>query len=165
MTVSIPNSLDEGAFTRMTYRCTATAFSGDRGAVRNARTGRHRISTNARFTVEYTGVTWMPVVGALRQRTSTSSAGSHATSANPRHSSIAICLGLPASHPARVYADVDPDSHHGVVITEDVVADGGVFLDGRSVYTPEQVAASLRELAQLHAVDMDATAMVRRHRG
>ena len=50
-----------------------------------------------------------------------------------------------------VYADVDPESRHGVVITEDVVARGGVFLDGRSVYTPEQAASSLNELAKLHA--------------
>jgi hypothetical protein len=50
-----------------------------------------------------------------------------------------------------VYADVDPETRHGVVITEDVVADGGVFLDGRSTYTPEQAASSLGELAQLHA--------------
>jgi len=50
-----------------------------------------------------------------------------------------------------VYADVDEESRHGVVITEDVVAQGGVFLDGRSTYTPEQTASSLSELAQLHA--------------
>jgi hypothetical protein len=50
-----------------------------------------------------------------------------------------------------VYADVDPESRHGVVITEDVVAQGGVFLDGRSPYTPLQTALSLTELAQLHA--------------
>ena len=50
-----------------------------------------------------------------------------------------------------VYADIDPATRHGVVITEDVVAADGVFLDGRSTYTPEQAAASLSELAQPHA--------------
>ena len=58
-----------------------------------------------------------------------------------------------------VYADVDPETRHGVVITEDVVADGGVFLDGRSPYTPEQTAASLSELATVACRDLDAAAM------
>jgi Phosphotransferase enzyme family len=50
-----------------------------------------------------------------------------------------------------VYADVDPATRHGVVITEDVVAQGATFLDARSDYTPDQVAESLEELAKLHA--------------
>src|ERR1700731_4629998 len=39
-----------------------------------------------------------------------------------------------------VYAEIDPVTRHGVVITEDVVAEGGEFLDARSSYTPDQVA-------------------------
>jgi hypothetical protein len=50
-----------------------------------------------------------------------------------------------------VYADVDPATRHGVVITEDIVAQGGTFLDARSDYTPDQTAESLGELAKLHA--------------
>jgi hypothetical protein len=50
-----------------------------------------------------------------------------------------------------VYADVDPGSRHGVVITEDVVVTGATFLDARSPYSPDQVAASLEELAKLHS--------------
>jgi Phosphotransferase enzyme family len=55
-----------------------------------------------------------------------------------------------------VYADVDPDSHHGVVITEDVVVTGATFLDARSPYSPEQVATSLGELAKLHSSTWEA---------
>ncbi|NKQ54000.1 phosphotransferase [Amycolatopsis sp. K13G38] len=50
-----------------------------------------------------------------------------------------------------VYADIEPGTGHGVVITEDVVAQGGRFLDATSEYTPSQVADSLGELAKLHA--------------
>jgi Phosphotransferase enzyme family len=50
-----------------------------------------------------------------------------------------------------VYADIDPLTRHGVVITVDIVAEGGVFLDGRTTFTPDQTADSLRELARLHA--------------
>jgi hypothetical protein len=50
-----------------------------------------------------------------------------------------------------VYADVDPETRHGVVITEDVVPQGAVFLDALSDYSPEQAAESLAELAKLHS--------------
>ncbi|MGH3250031.1 MAG: phosphotransferase [Trebonia sp.] len=49
------------------------------------------------------------------------------------------------------YADVHAESGHGIVITEDVVAQGGTFLDSLSPYTPDQAADSLRQLALLHA--------------
>jgi hypothetical protein len=55
-----------------------------------------------------------------------------------------------------VYADVDPGSRHGVVITEDVVDAGATFLDARSPYSPDQVAASLEELAKLHSSTWEA---------
>ena len=38
-----------------------------------------------------------------------------------------------------------------MIITEDVVAAGGEFLDALSPYSPDQAARSLAELAQLHA--------------
>jgi hypothetical protein len=50
-----------------------------------------------------------------------------------------------------VYADVDPETGHGVVITEDVAEQGAAFLDATSEYTPDQAADSLREYARLHA--------------
>ena len=46
-----------------------------------------------------------------------------------------------------VYADIDPATHHGVIITEDVVPQGATFLDGNSPYTADQTAQSLTELA------------------
>lgn len=57
-----------------------------------------------------------------------------------------------------VYADVDPVTHHGVVITEDVVAQGATFLDARSDFSPDQAAQSLEELAKLHAATWDRPA-------
>ncbi len=55
-----------------------------------------------------------------------------------------------------VYADVDPGSRHGVVITEDVVVAGATFLDAHSPYSPDQAAASLEELAKLHSSTWEA---------
>jgi hypothetical protein len=49
-----------------------------------------------------------------------------------------------------VYAGVDPDTRHGVVISEDVIAQGATFLDATDEYTPDHAAQSLDELANLH---------------
>jgi hypothetical protein len=50
-----------------------------------------------------------------------------------------------------VYVDVDPGRGASVLITEDVVVPGGVFLDALSHYTVDQVAQSLEQFAALHA--------------
>ncbi|MET0378777.1 MAG: phosphotransferase [Spongiibacteraceae bacterium] len=49
------------------------------------------------------------------------------------------------------YAAIDPQSGHGIVIMEDVVAAGGRFLSALEPYSPDQAAASLDQLARLHA--------------
>ncbi len=63
---------------------------------------------------------------------------------------IAAATGMRTLH--SLYAELDPATNHGVVLTEDVVAQGATFLDARSDYTPDQAAQSLEELAKLHAV-------------
>ncbi|MVZ99791.1 phosphotransferase [Actinomadura sp. LD22] len=50
-----------------------------------------------------------------------------------------------------LYADIAPETRHGVVITEDVVAQGATFLDATSDYSPDLTAESLTQLAKLHA--------------
>jgi hypothetical protein len=79
------------------------------------------------------------------------------------YGSLARSAGIPEAHFYRDvepslgirtlrahYADVDLEAGHGVVITEDVEADGGVFLTTASPYTADQVAESLEQLALLH---------------
>ena len=50
-----------------------------------------------------------------------------------------------------VYADVDPESRHGVVITEDITASGATFVDPMRAKSPSDVAVSLELYAGLHA--------------
>ena len=50
-----------------------------------------------------------------------------------------------------VYADVHPTTRHGVIITEDVIAAGGMFLDALTPYSVDQAAESLEQFALLHA--------------
>jgi hypothetical protein len=49
-----------------------------------------------------------------------------------------------------VYAGTDEAPTRGVVVTADVLAAGGRFLDARDAYSADQVAESLDQLAQLH---------------
>ena len=56
------------------------------------------------------------------------------------------------------YADIDDAAQHGVIITDDIVADGGTFLDSHTHYTPDQVAESLDQLAMLHGSTWEGTA-------
>ncbi len=49
-----------------------------------------------------------------------------------------------------VYADVDPESRHGVVITEDITASGATFVDPMQAKSPCDVAVSLEQYAGLH---------------
>ncbi len=50
-----------------------------------------------------------------------------------------------------MYADVDPGTQASVVLTEDVVAEGGRFLDAQSAYTPDQTANAATWLRPEHA--------------
>ena len=49
-----------------------------------------------------------------------------------------------------VYAEVDPETQHGVVITGDVAARGATFLDALSPYDADRAAQSLEQYAVLH---------------
>jgi hypothetical protein len=49
------------------------------------------------------------------------------------------------------YAGLDADTGHGIIIMDDVVAAGGRFLTVVEPYSPDQTAASLDQLARLHA--------------
>jgi Phosphotransferase enzyme family len=112
-----------------------------------------RISTNARFTIEHSGVLAGGPSSALCVKGYFNELGWSARHVGEPEAffyrDLAASAGVRTL--CSVYADVDPGTRHGVVITEDVVAQGGVFLDGRSRYTPDQTASSLSELAQLHA--------------
>ncbi|MDT3439904.1 aminoglycoside phosphotransferase family protein [Pseudofrankia sp. BMG5.37] len=112
-----------------------------------------RVATNARFRIECVGGVPPGLSANLCVKGYFTEVG-HAARATGEHEAwfyrdVAASTGMRTLR--AVYADVDPLTHHGVVITEDVVAEGATFLDARSDYTPDQAAESLTELARLHA--------------
>jgi Phosphotransferase enzyme family len=114
-----------------------------------------RVSTNARFHVDFDGATPpglssdLCVKGYFTDWSET--AALSRTAGEPEawfYRELAEVSGVRTLR--CVYADVDPVTHHGVVITEDVAAAGATFLDALSDYTPDQTAASLEQYAVLH---------------
>jgi hypothetical protein len=112
-----------------------------------------RVSTNARFEITCAGGMPDGLSAQLCVKGYFGEIGAPSRAAG--HAEVYFYRDLAASTGVRtlrcVYAHVDPVTGHGVVITDDVVAQGGTFLDARSAYSPDQVAESLEQLATLHA--------------
>ena len=124
-------------------------FPGVARRGRHSGAGRGTAVDQTRFRIECDGES-RP--GSRRRSapraTSPSSDGRSRTSARPRPASTATSPPSGVHTLRSVYADVNPETRHGVVITEDVIEAGGTFLDALSPYSPDQVAASLEELAR-----------------
>ena len=58
---------------------------------------------------------------------------------------------LPVNVPPCVHTGIDLDTGHGIIVMEDLVAGGSTFLTALSPYTVDQTAATLDQLARLHA--------------
>lgn len=63
----------------------------------------------------------------------------------------AVAPGAPVRTPPCVYAAIDDDTGHGLILMEDLVAAGATFLDPLGAYTPERAAGTVEQLAALHA--------------
>ena len=114
-----------------------------------------RVSTNARFRVEYEGQVPPGLPADLCVKGYFSDCSD--TAAASRTAGLPEALfyrHLAAECGVRTLdclsAEVDPVTRHGVVITGDVAAHGATFLDALSPYTADQVAESLEQYAILH---------------
>lgn len=112
-----------------------------------------RLSTNARFTIECAGGLPEGLPAHLCGKGYFTEAGrAFRYVGEPEacfYRDTAAATGMRTLR--SVWAGVEPSTRHGVVITEDVVAQGATFLDALSDFTPDQAAESLAELAKLHA--------------
>jgi hypothetical protein len=111
-----------------------------------------RISTNARFSIECAGGVPDGLSPALCLKGYFNEIGRAARYIGAPEAyfyrSVAAATGVRTLR--SVYADIDPATQHGVIITEDVVAQEATFLDGNSSYTPDETARTLTEFARLH---------------
>jgi Phosphotransferase enzyme family len=153
MSVTVPDTLDEALSPRWLTGALAPRFPGIEvtGVVPGPIV--ERVSTNARFTIECAGGVPDGLSEALCVKGYFSDKGREARHVGEREAYF--YRDLASEGGARtlrsVYADYDTTARHGVIITEDMVAGGGEFLDAASAFTPDQVAQSLGEFARLHA--------------
>jgi hypothetical protein len=121
-----------------------------------------RISTNAFFRIECAGGLPEGLPADLCAKGYFSDTGNSAYRAAGEseacfYRDLAPTLGV-RTLPS-VYADMDPDSRHGVVITEDIAASGATFVDPRDSHSPSQVAVSLEQYATMHGTTWNAAAI------
>ncbi len=152
-TVPVPDSLEQALSPRWLTAALQARFPGI--DVRAVAPGPvvDRISTNARFVIECAGGVPDGLPAALCVKGYFNEIGRGAPYIGAPEAGfyrdLAATTGVRTLR--SVYADVDPATRHGVVITEDVAAQGATFLDGNSPYSPDQTAQTLAEFARLHA--------------
>ncbi len=153
--VSIPDTLDELLTPEWLNAALATRFPGVH--ITSVAPGPivERVSTNARFRVE--GELPPGLSPTLCAKGYFSEAGRVSAQASVPEAcfyrDLADKTGVRTLR--SVWADVDPSTQHGVVITEDAVAAGGTFRDALTPCDADQTAALLSELARLHAYGWD----------
>ena len=151
--VTVPNTLDQALSPEWLTAALRTQFPGV--AVRTVVPGPvvTRITTNARFTIHCGDAHPEGLYPHLCVKGYFSEAGRAARFVGEPEASFYRDLAdvVKVRTLRSVWAGVEPHSRHGVVITEDVLAQGGMFLDGNKAFTPEQAAEILAELARLHA--------------
>jgi hypothetical protein len=112
-----------------------------------------RVSTNARFVIVCDGGVPEGLSSRLCVKGYFNEQGREARFVGEREAHFYRDLAEPSGIRTlqSVWADFDSNARHGVVLTEDIVAAGGSFLDAASHITPDQAADSLSQFAKLHA--------------
>jgi thiamine kinase-like enzyme len=152
-TVAVPDTLDEALSPSWLSGALGARFPGIEVTSVEPGPVISRVSTNARFRIDCAGGVPAGLSPHLCVKGYFSEVGWMFRHAGEPET--CFCRDVADATGVRtlrsVYADVDAESHHGVIITEDVVEQGATFLDALSEYTAEQAAQSLEQLAQLHA--------------
>jgi hypothetical protein len=152
-TVGVPDSLDELLTPTWLNAALSTRFPGVHVTAVTRGPVVERVSTNARFRIECEPEVPPGLSPTLCAKGYFSDPGRVSRQAGEPEASfyrdLADDVGVRTLR--SVWADVDPETHHGVVITEDVIEAGGTFRDALSPCTVDQTAALLGELARLHA--------------
>ena len=151
-TVAVPDALDELLTPTWLNAALSSRFPGVN--VTNVIPGPivERVSTNARFRIECEPELPPGLSPTLCAKGYFSEPGRVSAQAGVPEA----CFYRDLAHDSRVrtlesvWADVDPATQHGVVITEDVIEAGGVFRDALTPCSAEQTADLLTVLARLH---------------
>jgi Phosphotransferase enzyme family len=157
--VNVPETLSELASPEWLTSALGQAYPGIQVAAATIESVDTRISTNAFVRIQCAAGSPTDVPDLLCAKGYFSDTGNWAYRAAGESEAIfyrdsAAAVGV-RTLPC-VYADVDPETRHGVVITKDIAAEGAVFVDPSSPRSPSQVAATLEQYATMHATTWDA---------
>jgi hypothetical protein len=148
----VPESLDELLTPAWLTAALSPRFPGVRVTSVTRGPVVERVSTNARFRIECEAELPPGLSPALCAKGYFSEQGRSSGPAGEPEASfyrdLAHDVGVRTLR--SVWADVQPETRHGVVITEDVIEAGGVFRDALTPCSVEQTAELLGELARLH---------------
>jgi hypothetical protein len=151
--VKVPETLAELLSPDWLSRALQVRYPGTRVAHVIPGPAMTRISTNAFFRIECAGTPPANLPANLCAKGYFTDTGNSAYRAAGESESLfyrdlAGSIGI-RTLPS-VYADLDIDTRHGVVITEDIAASGASFVDPLVSRSPAQVAASLEAYAGMH---------------
>ncbi|MDT3439191.1 MULTISPECIES: phosphotransferase family protein [unclassified Pseudofrankia] len=151
--VALPENLADVLSPRWLSEALGTRFPGIEVTAVTPGPVVSRVSTNARFHIECAGGVPSGLSPHLCAKGYFGEVNRPASAAGiPETSFYRDLAGRAGVRTLRsVFADVDAQTGRNILITEDVVTDGAIFLDGLSQFTPDQAAASLEQLATLHA--------------
>lgn len=151
--VEVPDTLDELLSPEWLTAALSSRFPGVQVTAVTRGPVVERLSTNARFRIECAAPVPDGLVPTLCVKGYFSEQGRSMRSVGEPEASFYRDLAGPTGVRTlrSVWADVHPETRHGVVITEDVIAAGGEFRDALSPTSVEQTASLLGELARLHA--------------
>jgi hypothetical protein len=151
--LSVPTTLDELFTPAWLTTALAPRYAGIDVTAVHPGPVVSRVSTNARFTIECAGGVPDGLPAALCAKGYFGEGQRQFAYVGVRevlfYRELAEASGVRTLH--SVWAGTDEALSRGVVVTGDVLAAGGRFLDARDPYSADQVAESLDQLAQLHA--------------
>lgn len=159
MTIPVPQTLDAALSPQWLTAALRPRFPGLDIARVTAGPIVDRVSTNALVTIDTIGPAPAELPARLCVKGYFNEVGRQAPYIGEPEASFYrdVAAGIGVRTLPTFYADVDPTTRHGVVVSADITAAGGVFLDVRhSVFTPDDAAESLRLLAGLHAASWTA---------
>ena len=152
-----PLDLDEVLSPAWLDHVLAARYPGTKVAVTGVTEDLRTIATKVRFDVAYdANPAGAPAALCVKGYFGPDSAGfvSLGQMEARFYSEVAPHLGV--NVPRCVHTGIDPDTGHGIILMEDLVAAGSTFLTSRSPYSVDQAAGTLEQIARLHTADRAA---------
>jgi hypothetical protein len=134
-----------------------TRYRGTRVAAATVTEQLRTIATKVRFAVEYDdNPSGAPAALCVKGYFGPESASFASLGQMEVRFYSEVAPHLAVQVPPCVHSGIDPDTGHGVILMEDLVAGGCTFLTALSPYSVDQAAATLEQLARLHTADRAA---------